>query len=76
MIDTVKKAEDSDGLIVRLYESHGTRGSVRLTSSLPITAASRCSLLERNDEPLPWQERGCTLEVTPFQIVTLKLTVS
>jgi alpha-mannosidase len=73
VIDTVKKAEDSEAIIVRLYESHGTRGHVRLTSTLPVTAAGRCNLLERADTPLDWSDGGCTLPFRPFEILTLKL---
>jgi alpha-mannosidase len=75
VIDTVKKAEDSDALIVRLYESHGTRGMVRLSSSLPVRSAAFCSLLEENEQMLDWANGGVDLAVTPFQLVTIKLTV-
>ncbi len=76
IVDTVKKAEDSDALIVRLYESHGGRGPVRLTSTLPVAGAARCDLLEENDVPLPWDaNEGLLLEVGPFEIVTLKLAL-
>jgi alpha-mannosidase len=73
IIDAVKKAEDSDALIVRLYEAHGGRGPVRFRSSLPVVSAWVCNLLEEDDEPLAWEEGGTTLEITPFQLVTLKL---
>ena len=73
VIDTVKKAEDSNALVVRLYEAHGTRGTVRLTSSLPVKSAARCNLLEEQDVPLDWSEGGVNLDVTPFQLVTVKL---
>ena len=35
LIDTVKRAEDSDALIVRLYEAHGGRGTARLRVGVP-----------------------------------------
>jgi alpha-mannosidase len=72
IIDTVKIAEDSDALIVRLYEAHGGRGPVRLTSPLPVQAVSRCNLLEEDEAQLTWAD-GVTFEMTPFQIMTLKL---
>jgi alpha-mannosidase len=73
VIDTVKKAEDSDAVILRLYEAHGARGLARLSSSLPVKSAWRCNLLEEEDEPLAWEDGGVTLNLTPFQIVTVKL---
>ena len=73
VIDTVKKAEDSDALIVRLYEAHGKRGKVRLSSALPVNSAALCNLLEEDDTPLAWSDGGVDVEVTPFKIVTLKL---
>jgi alpha-mannosidase len=73
VVDTVKKAEDSDALILRLYESHGKRGAVRLTSPLPVRSAARCNLLEEVQTALVWVDGGVDVEITPFQIVTLKL---
>ncbi len=75
VIDTIKKAEDSDALIVRLYEAHGTRGTVRLTSSLPVKSAAVCNLLEEGDQPLGWVNGGVDIEVTPFKLVSIKLEV-
>lgn len=73
VIDWVKKAEDSDALIVRLYEARGTHARGRLTSPLPVRSAALCNLLEEEEVPLAWQDGGTTLDLRPFQIVTLKL---
>src|SRR5207248_8963063 len=35
VLDTVKRAEDSDALVLRLYEAHGARGIARLRPGLP-----------------------------------------
>ncbi len=75
LIDTVKKAEDSNALVVRLYEAFGSRGPVRLSSSLPVKAVTRCNLLEEEDIPMQWVDGGVNFEVTPFKIVTLKIFV-
>jgi alpha-mannosidase len=73
IIDTIKQAEDGEGLIVRLYEAHGTRGRLCLASALPFTRVSRCNLIEDELETLEWNNNGVDLDVTPFQVVTVKL---
>jgi alpha-mannosidase len=73
ILDTVKKAEDSDQLVVRLYEAHGSHSRARLSSNLPFNSVARCNLLEEQQEPLEWSDGGVELEFTPFQIMTLIL---
>ncbi|MCX7706554.1 MAG: alpha-mannosidase, partial [Anaerolineae bacterium] len=73
VIDWIKKAEDSDALIVRLYEAAGTHARGRLSSPLPVAAAAICNLLEEDEAPVAWQDGGVTLDLRPFEIVTLKL---
>lgn len=77
VIDTVKKAEDSDDLIVRLYEARGTHGTARLQSSLPVRGARRCNLLEddQDDSKLQWKENGLEFTYKPFEIITFKLSL-
>jgi alpha-mannosidase len=72
VIDTVKKAEDSDDLIVRLYESSGSRQTGTLTSALTIKSATPVNLLEDAIGKAPWQ-RGLTLTLRPFQIASYRL---
>jgi len=73
VIDTVKKAEDSDEIVLRLYESFGSQRMVRLSSSLPFQSARRCNLLEDDGDPVPWTDSGAELHLRPFELVTLKL---
>jgi alpha-mannosidase len=73
VIDTVKQAEDSDDLIVRLYEAGGTRTRARLRSCLPVQSVTRCNLLEEEEGRLAWRTGGVSFDLSPFQVVTLKL---
>jgi alpha-mannosidase len=78
ILDTVKKAEDSDEIVVRLYEARGTSGTARLLSSLPASAASRCNLLE-DVEPGPqprWVDGGTEFAFKPFELITFKLKLA
>ena len=52
VLDTVKRAEDSDALVLRMYEAHGARGEARLRLGLPFGEVHACNLLEDAGEPL------------------------
>ncbi len=72
VLDTVKKAEDSDDLVIRLYESSGAKQKGTLTSSLPITAANEVNILEDNTGGEVWHN-GLYLNLRPFQIISYRL---
>jgi alpha-mannosidase len=74
LIDAVKKAEDSDDLIMRLYEPEGFRGTALLGLNLPVRRAALCNLLEEETAELPINEGVIEIEYTPFQLITLKLS--
>ena len=66
VIDTVKKAEGSEALVVRLYEAGGTRSHVCLRSMLPVQSASKCNLLEKEEEALEWHDGGARFRDDSF----------
>lgn len=75
MLSTLKKAEDADALILRLYEPYGSRAQVRLT--LPgLTRAAKVNLLEDQLEEVALEQGTVALELRPFEIVSLKLEFS
>jgi alpha-mannosidase len=75
IVDSIKKAEDSDAIILRLYESLGTRGMVRLSSSLPVKSAAVVNLLEDEISQLDWQDCKVDLNFKPFEIITVRLEI-
>jgi alpha-mannosidase len=72
-IDTVKRAEDSDDLVVRLYEAHGGSGAARLRVGLPFTEAWFTNLLEDRLTPAEVDGDDVIVPFGPFEIVTLAL---
>ena len=73
IIDTVKKREDSQSLIVRLYEAYGQRGEVAVTFWRKPRSISECDLMEENDTPLKADGSTVRLYVKPFEIRTLNV---
>jgi alpha-mannosidase len=73
VIETVKRAEDSQGIVVRFYESQRHRGPITLTAAFALGAAWRTNLLEENQVALTLAGNSITLSVKPFEIVTLRL---
>lgn len=72
VIETVKQAEDGNGLIVRLYEGEGTRGPVRLRFGFDVASAHRCNLLEDIDGDLAVDGDTVLLDLKPYEIVTVR----
>ncbi len=73
VVETVKPAEDGDGLIVRLYEAHNQRGSGSLTFATAINAVQECNLLELPLQDIPHMENSFAFHVRPFEIKTFRV---
>jgi alpha-mannosidase len=73
VVEAIKRAEDSDATILRLYEAWGRRCKARLRTTLPASRAFLCDLLERNREEVAVHDGMLELELAPFKILTLKL---
>ncbi|MFO7633639.1 MAG: glycoside hydrolase family 38 C-terminal domain-containing protein, partial [Caldilinea sp.] len=73
IVETVKQAEDGNGVIVRLYETQRRRGVITLKAGFPIRKAARTNLLEEEKLALPVEGDVVRYEIRPFEIVTLRL---
>ena len=73
IIETVKRAEDGDGLIIRLYESQRKRGLVSVRFGCVVESAWITNLLEENESALGVDESSIQLNLKPYQIVTLRV---
>jgi alpha-mannosidase len=70
----LKKAEDSNDIILRLYEPHGNRANTTIETALRLRNASLVSILEGSDQVLAVEdERRVRLSFRPFQMISLKL---
>ena len=71
---SLKKAEDSEAIILRLYEPHGGRGTTTLETALPLQTAALVNILEDKTRELSIEdERRITFSFKPFQVISLKL---
>jgi alpha-mannosidase len=73
VIETIKRAEDGGGIIVRMYECLRQRGSFTLTTAFPLAAAWRANLLEENQKSIPVEGNQLNYSIKPYQILTLRL---
>lgn len=73
IIETIKKAEDSSDIIIRIYETWNKRTNCALRISAPVTEAFACDMMEENDVPLSITEGILDLEFKPFEIKTIKI---
>jgi alpha-mannosidase len=71
VLETVKRAEDGSGVVVRVYESTGSRASFTLkpNKAWGFTAAQACNLVEENPENISFDGTLCD-EIGPFEIKT------
>lgn len=76
VVETVKKAEYSDSIVIRGYEALNRRGRTSFRLGFPVKSLSICDLMEQETEPVEFEIRGgntyFTLNVKPFEIITLK----
>ncbi len=73
IIETVKKAEDADGIIVRLYECFNKRTDVKIKTGFGFSSVSVCDMLENEERPVRTKGNTIPLTVKPFEIITLKI---
>jgi alpha-mannosidase len=73
VLDTIKRAEDSDALVLRLYEAHGARGIARVRLGLPFSQAVAANILEDDGEELAVEDGAIVVPYRPHQLVTISV---
>ena len=73
VVETVKKAEDSGDIIVRMFECQNRRGKVNAVMFKDILNAAECDLLENETEKVQFDKNTFTFEIKPYEIKTFKI---
>jgi alpha-mannosidase len=71
VLDTIKRAEDSDAIVLRLYEPYGGRGTARVHLAVPFAHAHRATLLEELGAALDVDEGEIAIPFRPHEVVTV-----
>ncbi|MEX2536308.1 MAG: alpha-mannosidase [Trueperaceae bacterium] len=74
VIETVKRAEDGHGWIVRVYEAKQFRSAkVKLTFGKPLARAAECNLVEEGESPVSVHGHQLSFAITPYEIKTFRV---
>ena len=74
VLETVKRAEDGEDMIVRAYDAFRTRRTVRVSVAPGFRKAYLCDLMENVLAELPFDGRTALLTLKPFEIATLRFS--
>lgn len=73
IVSTIKKCEDDDSVIARVYDLEGKDGDATLKLFHPVSSAEKTSLIEEAGTPLPATGGGVEIPVGHHAIETVKL---
>jgi alpha-mannosidase len=77
VLTAVKRAEDSDRLMLRFYEWGGASGTATVRFNRPVVGATETDLMERNlGKPLTVSGDSVAVRFSPFAITTLAIDVA
>ncbi len=73
IIETIKQAEDGNGIIVRMYESENSYTKAELSVGTDFAKAYVCNLLEEEEQEAQHAGNKISVTLKPYEVVTLKL---
>lgn len=75
IIETVKEAEDGDGIIIRMYECENALTRAHVHLGVSATSIVECNLLEEEGEAVAVVGDGFDVEIKPYEIKTFKVSI-
>ena len=75
ILSALKKAEDSDEVILRFFETRGESTVAEVRLFRRIERATVVNLMEQEEYELKLEHNKLVMDVKPFEIITLKLNL-
>ncbi|MDR2933347.1 MAG: glycosyl hydrolase-related protein, partial [Oscillospiraceae bacterium] len=75
IVEAVKKAQDSDEMIIRLYECYNRRTSACITFGSTVSSVYECDMLEQGSTPVNFKGNTAECLFKPYEIKTLRVTL-
>ena len=75
IIETIKKAEEDNSVIIRLYEAMNKKEKASLSTGFDFKEVWLCDLLENNIKKLDHNGRDIFFDIGSFEIITLKFII-
>jgi alpha-mannosidase len=76
MLSALKRGEDDDALVLRLYETTGETATAQLHLAAPVQSAEEIDLLEHRRRPLPVRDGAVTLELAPYEVSSVRVRLA
>lgn len=73
LISTVKKCEDDNSLIIRLYDIEGKDSEVKLETFFPLAGGEHTNIIEEEGKPIPVSGQSFQTKIGHHAIETFKL---
>jgi len=73
IVETIKQAEDGDGIIIRMYECHNARTPVTVTWNFPVTSIEECNAIEEKKADVPFSDGQFSFVIKPYEIKTFRV---
>lgn len=73
LVDTIKYAENSDDIVVRVFEAQNCRSEVTLRFAFSVAEVYETDMLENSLAPLPIVGDTLQFTIEPFEVKTFKL---
>jgi alpha-mannosidase len=73
MVETIKRAENGNGIIVRMYETDKALTKAELTWGRPIEKVVECNAIEEDMQQIPFDASTIPFEIKPFEIKTFRI---
>ena len=73
VVSSVKKAVNSEDLIIRIYDATGEKTNVELIVNFNVQEAYESNLLERKVKPIDVRQNTIRIPLAPFEIKTIRI---